>query len=261
MGTDSSNEPNAPVGTHADAARKATGWTYAPASDHGLPPLKRLRSERREPGLLSSAAHGVGLGVLRTYLKVYHRFNIEGAENLPDRTPFVMCANHGSHLDALVLAAALPRAVRHCTFPIAAGDVFFEVPAIAAFSAAFINALPMWRKKVGRHALDDLKARLHAGDCGYILFPEGARTRDGSPLPFKPGIGMMVAATPIPVVPCRLLGCFEALHASSALPRPTRITLRVGKPLLFSDVPQDRAGWEAVAGRIREAVFSLDAGH
>lgn len=234
-----------------------TGWTYAPAADHGLAPVDRWRSERREPGLISAAAHSVGLFGLKTYLKIYHRFTLENAENLPTKTPFVMCANHASHLDALVIASCLPRSVRHSTFSIAAGDVFFEIPLIAAFSAAVINALPMWRKKVGRHALDDLKNRLHAGDCGYILFPEGARTRDGNPLPFKPGIGMMVAGTSVPVVPCRLVGCFEALRPTSVVPVPRKISIKIGTPISFADTPQNREGWESVAARIKESVFAL----
>lgn len=246
-----------PANTTPPPQGKATGWTYAPAADHGLPPVERWRSERREPGLVSAMAHSLGLLGLKTYLRVYHRFSVENPENLPTKTPFVMCANHASHLDALVIASCLPRSVRHSTFSIAAGDVFFEIPAFAAFSAAVINALPMWRKKVGRHALDDLKNRLHAGDCGYILFPEGARTRDGNPLAFKPGIGMMVAGTGVPVVPCRLVGCFEALRPNTVVPVPRKITIKIGKPLVFAEVGQNREGWEMVAARIKEAVFAL----
>src|SRR5262249_2699248 len=92
--------------------------------------------------------------------------------------------------------------------------------ASAAFAAIFINALPLWRKAVGAHALDALRDRLVGGDSGYILFPEGTRTRDGQMGAFKPGIGMMVAGTNIPVVPCWIEGAFEALPSDKRLPRP-----------------------------------------
>ncbi len=132
-----------------------TDWNYKPAHDHALPPMQRLRSERREPGTISWIAHRVSLRLLRWWMHVYNRLEVVGAENFPRETPFIVVANHSSHIDALVVAAILPDEVLNETFPIAAGDVFFEVPAIAAFAAAIINALPMWRKKVGRHALDD----------------------------------------------------------------------------------------------------------
>ena len=130
---------------------------------------------------------------------------------------------------------------------------------LAAFTAAIINALPVWRKKVGRHALDDLKARLRAGECGYILFPEGARTRDGVPLPFKPGIGMMVAGSDVPVVPCRLIGAFEAWKPMTFIPRPHKIRIEVRPAMRFADHPNTREGWNAVSAALRAAIFPEEA--
>jgi hypothetical protein len=43
----------------------------------------------------------------RGYLAVWHRLEIRGQANLPKKPPFVRVANHASHLDAFVLAAAL----------------------------------------------------------------------------------------------------------------------------------------------------------
>lgn len=232
-------------------------FEYKPAADIGMGEFERLRSVKREPGLVSSIAHGAATLGLRTYLKTYHRMRIEGVERLPVRPPFVVIANHASHLDALVLAAALPAAARGCVFPIAAGDVFFESIAVSAFASMFVNALPLWRKRVTRHAMDDLRTRLTGGDCGYILFPEGARTRDGKPLPFKPGLGRLVAETNVPVVPCYLHGVYEALPAHSKLPRPVKIRICVGEPLRFDGTPNTREGWETVAQRTCAAVFGL----
>jgi 1-acyl-sn-glycerol-3-phosphate acyltransferase len=70
--------------------------------------------------------------------------------------------------------------------------------------------LPMWRKNCGSHALADLKQRLVEEPCGLILFPEGKRSRDGSLGPFKPGLGMLIASTNVPVVPCHVSGAFQA---------------------------------------------------
>lgn len=229
-------------------------WKYKSATDIELDQLARLKSERREAGLVSSLSHACALGLVRSYFRVYHRMTVTGREHLPSTPPFVLIANHASHLDALILAACLSRGVSGCVHPIAAGDVFFQTPLVSTFAAMMINALPMWRKKVGRHALDDLKARLHAGECGYILFPEGARTRDGSALKWKAGIGMMVAGTEIPVIPCRIEGAFDALRPESKLPRPVKIRVEVMPALRFAGEPDSREGWDRIAAGLKERV-------
>src|SRR5260370_23374274 len=190
---------------------------------------------------------------IRTYLALWHRLRIVDRRHLPDRLPFVLVANHASHLDALVLASPLPWWLRDRIFPIAAGDVFFEVPAVAAFAALAVNALPMWRKNCGPQAMRELRQRLTEEPCAYILFPEGGRSRDGKMRPFKSGLGMLVAGTEVPGVPCHLRGCFAALQAGSKLPRPRPIELRVGPPLTFCSISNQRAGWEHMSASFRAA--------
>jgi 1-acyl-sn-glycerol-3-phosphate acyltransferase len=235
-------------------------WKYRPAADHGLAPAERFRSTRREPGLLSTCAHSAACGLLRGYLRVYHRLAVTGAECLPRRPPFVVIANHASHLDALILSAALPAAVRRFTYPVAAGDVFFQTLPASVLTALFINALPLWRKKVTTHALDDLRERLRQGDTGLILFPEGSRTRDGGLLPFKSGLGRLVTGLAVPVFPCAITGAFKAFPPGRMLPRPAGIGVRVAEPISFETTPNTRDGWDSVAETLRAAVDGLLVG-
>src|SRR5205823_10663552 len=101
-------------------------WNLQPARDTGLTPSERFRSVRRESGLLESLAHHFSFTVLRIYLAVAHRFQIIGWQHLPAHGPFIVAANHCSHLDALCLVAALKPRHREGAFPVAAGAVFFE---------------------------------------------------------------------------------------------------------------------------------------
>ena len=101
-------------------------WQLQPARDTGLTPAERFRSVRRESGLLESMAHQTCFSVLRIYFSLAHRLTISGREKLPAHGPFVLAANHCSHLDALVLGAALKPHHRERAFPIAASDVFFK---------------------------------------------------------------------------------------------------------------------------------------
>jgi 1-acyl-sn-glycerol-3-phosphate acyltransferase len=187
-------------------------------------------------------------------LRGYHRLQIHGRKNLPAQGPFVLVANHASHLDVLVLASALPVRMRPDVFPIAAGDTFFKSPLMAVTSALFINALPIWRDGAVGHALADLRARLASGLCVFLIFPEGTRSRDGAMGAFKAGLGMLVAGTAVPVVPCRIRGAFEALPRGRRFPRPCPIQLTIGQPLRFADVANDRDGWASIARRVETAV-------
>jgi 1-acyl-sn-glycerol-3-phosphate acyltransferase len=234
-------------------------WNLQPARDTGLTPSDRFRSVRRESGLIESLAHHLCFSLLRSYFAIAHRLAIVGRQKLPAHGPFLLAANHCSHLDALVLGAALPTRHRERAFPIAAGDVFFQTKVASTLSAIMLNALPMWRKNCGPHALADLRRKLQEEKSIFIIFPEGGRSRDGSMKPFKHGLGMLVAETNVPVVPCGLVGAFEALPPDRKLPRPVAIKLVIGDALEFASTPNDRTGWSQIAARIESCVRVLVA--
>jgi 1-acyl-sn-glycerol-3-phosphate acyltransferase len=232
-------------------------WRFEPAHDFGLSAKQRRLSLRREVGLESAISCFVWRSITRLYLAVAHRLKIRGRENLPAHAPFILVANHASHLDAIILGGILPLRFVGAVFPIAAGDTFFTKRASSIFATAFMNALPIWRKNCGSHSLEDLRKRLLQGACIYILFPEGTRTRTGEMAPFKPGLGRLVAGTNIPIVPCYLNGTFAALPATGMVPGWKKVSVRVGKPLSFAATTNDRAGWKSIAAATENAVRAL----
>jgi len=237
--------------------RVMQSWKLQPARDIELPLAQRVRSPRRECGLIEAIAHLIWWSLVRVYLKGFHRLSIQGRELMPTSGSFLVAANHASHLDALVLASAVPWRLRARVFSLAAGDTFFSSP-LTGFLAAFVlNALPVWRRKAGSHALADLRDRLSQEESVYIVFPEGTRSRDGTMAPFKPGVGMLVAATDVPIVPCHLTGTFEAFGPDRRWPRPRKISLKISKQISFAGFANDREGWDSIAKAIEIAVMQL----
>jgi 1-acyl-sn-glycerol-3-phosphate acyltransferase len=115
----------------------------------------------------------------------------------------------------------------------------------------------MWRKNCGPHALSELRRKLQEEKAIFIIFPEGGRTRTGSMMPFKHGLGMLVCETNVPVVPCGLIGTFEALPPNRKVPRPGTIKLIIGGPLNFAATPNNREGWSQIARSTESAVRGL----
>lgn len=232
-------------------------WKLEPAKDFDLAEADRWSSLRRESGLISTLLHACAWSLIRVYLALWHRLRVIGRERIPIEPPFILAANHASHLDALVLGSALPGHLRDRVFPVAAGDVFFDTSWKSLLSSSLLNALPIWRKRCGSHALKQLRQRLIEEPCVYIIFPEGARSRDGKMLPFKTGIGMLVAGTDVPIVPCHLSGTFRALKPGSYLPKPERITLTVGRPMNFREISNERDGWSEIVARLHDEIEYL----
>lgn len=219
--------------------------------------MQRWQSVEREAGLPGLASQAAWWATARSYMLIYHRLHPRGREHLPAQPPFVIAANHQSHLDALAVGASLPIRLRRCVLPIAAGDTFFEAPPLALFAASCLNALPLWRANVGRHALGQLRQRLIGEPCGFILFPEGTRSRSGIMGRFKAGLGMLIAGTQVPVVPCRISGAHRALPPDRSIARPKRIHVQFGEPLHFTDVPNSKDGWQQITARTEQAVNAL----
>ncbi len=232
---------------------KDADWSYETAPDLEKSFAERLRDFPRQPDILVYTIRSFAALVLRAWLRLYHRLCIRGRENIPTGA-CVMVANHQSHIAALTLVSALPLRRLHRVFPAAAKDYFFSSLGRSILSAIFVNAMPFARQQVsGRQSIRLCRALLGTPGNVLVLFPEGTRSKTGEIGTFLPGIGMIVSGTDVPVVPCHLAGCHEALPKGGALPRPCKLVLTVGEPMRFERGTPARE----VAAKLEQAVRDL----
>ena len=156
-----------------------------------------------------------------------YRLDKSGMENIPESGPAVLVCNHVSFVDGLVIAAACPRPVRFVM-----DHQIFRIP-VLSFVFRTGRAIPIAPAREDPQALerayDDIAKALEEGELVGI-FPEGKITSDGNLSPFRPGIGRIVARTPVPVIPLALRGLwgsFFSRHGGPAMTKWGRIARRV----------------------------------
>ena len=238
-----------------------TTWTYPTAADHGLGFHERNRSLSCERGLLRRSLQGASWAFLRSYLQLAHGLQVQGGEQVPRRGSCIVVANHSSHLDALVLGAALAPLVANRPNLLAAGDTFFSSPLKAACSSLLLNALPVRRGACPRRALASLREKLTAStsDTVLVLFPEGTRSRTGRLGRFKAGIGALVAETGVPVIPACISGAYGAWPPGRRHPGSGRLGLVFGASRVFEDEADERDGWQRIASTLEGDVRALQS--
>lgn len=234
-------------------------WRYEPASDLDQPIAERLRRFPREPDLTVYALRSLAALVMRGWLRLFHRLEISGRENLPAQGSFVIVANHTSHLDTLCLLAAMPLRKLHRVFPAAAQDYFFVSAPRLALAAVVVNALPFCRQQHIRQSLDLCRHLLANPGNVLIIFPEGTRTKTGELGEFKPGVASLVAGTNLPVVPCHLEGGFVAWPKGRWFPRPRKLHLRIGQPRNYANLPDDKESVRHVCADLQQSVAELSS--
>jgi 1-acyl-sn-glycerol-3-phosphate acyltransferase len=235
-------------------------WEYEPAADRNRPLVELLKDFPREPHLWMYAIRTAAALMIRSWLKVYHRFEVRDRERLPIGRSFIIVANHQSHYDTPCLVSTIPLRNIHRAFPAAAADYFFKDLPSSAFASIVVNGLPFKRQARGADSLVLCRELLRNEGNILIIFPEGTRTKDGAPGTFKPGIGLLCAGTDIPVVPCYLEGAFHALPKGAQFPRPTKMVLHVGEPRSYPGLDPKKESFQHIASDLEHAVFNLRPG-
>lgn len=171
-------------------------------------------------------------------------------ENIPQKTNFIVVANHSSFLDALLVMVAIPKKI-HC---IALRDLYRVTWMRWVFKIT--ETLPSG--SASQEAINLLMKNKNVG-----LFPEGGVSRDGKLKEFRRGAALLAIKTGRPIVPCAILGTFEALPFAAKFPKllPTKVNIGKAKYLLreFEEVIDDvylQEGILKIRNTIQEMIYA-----
>jgi 1-acyl-sn-glycerol-3-phosphate acyltransferase len=180
-------------------------------------------------------------------------------EQLPDDRQRVYVANHSSHLDFILVWAALPPRARRRTRPVAALDYWDGGPirrylAAKVFRAVLVERTgPANEVERGREAVAKMLEGLGAADS-LILFPEGTRGSGERLAPFKSGLYHLCRERPgLELVPVHIENLNRVLPKGEFIPVPMISRITFGPPLQLEDGETK----DAFLDRARDAVERL----
>jgi long-chain acyl-CoA synthetase len=225
----------AAAGSGARKSRRAAPKLAERVWRHGAwDPEKALH-----PSLSKTLLQGAMKTTEKVFFNTYLSITAYGLEHVPAGRPFILASNHCSHLDTAAIRAVLGRHAS-AIHVMGAKDYFFDTRLKSWFFSTVFNVLPFDREE---HTLDGLglcRAVLEGGKS-LLIFPEGTRSVTGRLLPFKPGIGILALELDYPVLPVFVDGTYESLPKGHRVPRPSRVEVRFGPALDFTELRQRKA--------------------
>jgi 1-acyl-sn-glycerol-3-phosphate acyltransferase len=166
-------------------------------------------------------------------------------------------ANHQSHLDWVLIWAALPRELRVRTRPIAARDYWTATPFKKWITTEVFNAVYVSRVRTeDQDPLEPLVEALRNGDS-LVIFPEGTRSHRGEPMPFKSGLYHLAEQFPgVQLIPAWIDNVQRVMPKGEVVPVPILCTVTFGAPVGIAPGEDKRLFLE----RARDAVLAVRPG-
>lgn len=155
---------------------------------------------------------------------------INGLENIPRDTNYLVAANHASYVDHLILSSILAVHVNKKIYYLAKKEHFDTF--LQRMWHKHVGAIPIDRQAGGKEALKTAKRYLKKGKI-IGIYPEGTRTLNGKLQRARTGIARLALAAKVPVLPIGLIGTFEILPKGKRVPKFKRATVNIGNLMYF----------------------------
>jgi long-chain acyl-CoA synthetase len=209
--------------------------------------------------------------VLRPLVWLLGAPRVVAPSGLPTGAPMLIVANHVSSFDGPLIQYALPGPLRRNLAVAMSGEMLMDFrhfrnpdhgPRYGRFDllgplnyllvTMLFNVFPLPRQREFQRSF------AHAGealDHGFnvLVFPEGTRSPEGELAVFRPGIGLLVKQSAVPVLPVAMRGLGELKMRRRGWFRSGVIELCVGSPIYFSSEENEAA----ITSRLRQEVERL----
>jgi len=177
------------------------------------------------------------------------RVDVKGLDRLNPAQTYVLTPNHQSVIEVPLMVTYLDR-----NSAFLAKKELFTIP-IFGYGMRQMGIIPVDRSnsaaaiESARRATDNLRK-----GKSYVVYPEGTRSLDGQPLPFKKGAFLMAIDAGVPVVPITVSGSSQVMPKGKVKIFPGTIRLTIHQPV--STDGYSRANVSELVDRVRASVLS-----
>jgi long-chain acyl-CoA synthetase len=181
--------------------------------------------------------------------------HVSGMEKLPKSGAYILCGNHQSYIDPIILVSVLPPQ----TF-----DKVFAVGTSEIFGKGFMLRLAQSLRVVVVDPDANLIPAMRAGAFGLrqgrplILYPEGERSIDGKPRTFKKGAAILSIHLQVPIVPIAIEGFYQAWPRNKPFQGFTPLKIWIGDPILPPpEGAASEAAYEKLTADLRAKIVEM----
>lgn len=185
---------------------------------------------------------------------------VEGLENIPEKGPAIMAANHLSFSDWLFMPIMMKRRMTYV-----GKAEYFTTPGIKGRLQKFFfsssGTVPIDRTS-GSTAEDALATGNKVLDQGELfgIFTEGTRSPDGRLYKGKTGVARLALRSGVPVIPVAIIGTNVVAPPGKVFGKYTHPIVRFGKPMDFSryyGMENDRFVLRSITDEIQYEIMLL----
>lgn len=156
-----------------------------------------------------------------------------GHENLQKNTSYVFIANHQGAFDIFLAYGFLNKNMKWVQ-KASLRKIPFVGKASEIAGHVFVDNTSIASRK---NTIDQAKKEI-VGGISMMMFPEGARSKDGKLQPFRRGAYRIAMDMGLPVVPITINGPFDVLKINSLRLNPGKLELIIHKPIRTDNLEQ-----------------------
>ena len=177
---------------------------------------------------------------LRIIFNLLFRVEKIDLHKVPPEGNFILCSNHISYIDPVIIGAYIPR----YTYFMAKKELYNNK--FLSSLVTFLNAFPVDRQTLSRKTISKSFRILKDGNI-LGVFPEGTRSTDGILRKGKKGIGFLSAYSGSPVIPVAISGTNKIVQKPHKRIFFPKIRLIVGDVIEVKEILQKYGKKEAIS--------------
>jgi len=166
--------------------------------------------------------------ILRFIVLIAFRSQLKDKKKIPGKEAVLICPNHQSLIDALLIYALLPGEMLEKTLFTGFGEYFSKAPL-----SWIVHPMRIILTGTGRTSAESLRLATEALNRGFsvCIFPEGERTSSGKIMKPRIGAGILSVETDTPIVPIYIDGASNTLSPINPGISFPKVSLTVMDPI------------------------------